>query len=132
MKPTFNILPEKDEREQNHLLVEAGSCSISFIWFRKDPVIIRGLAVYNFTNKMIPGEISEALQNVMRSNSIFNDPNMGVTVAYDFSESILIPEAYYSQALSVGMLQVVHPVDDSYDIKTDHVKQHNCFNVYAV
>ena len=132
MKAAFNILPVKTENEPLHLLVEAGSYGISFIWFTKAPADIKGLAVYNFVHSVSPDEIAEEINNVLRSQPVFSELNASVTICYDFKESLLVPGEYHKEETDKAMLGLLYDSDNSSDTKTDTVRDINIFNAYAV
>ena len=132
MKAAFNILPVKTGNEPLHLLVEAGCYGISFIWFTKKPADIKGLAVYNFVQMVSPAGIAEEINNVLRSQPAFSEPNASVTICYDFKESLLVPGEYHDLETDKAMLGLLFESDDSSDIKTDIIKDINIFNAYAV
>ena len=72
MKAAFNILPVINENERLHLLLEAGDYGISFTWYSKDPMDVKGLAVYNFTAATTAAEKAIELENILASNAVFN------------------------------------------------------------
>ena len=132
MKAAFNILPVKNENEPLHLLIEAGSYGISFIWFRKDPIDVKGLAVYNFIHRGAAVETANEISNVLRSNPVFSEWNASVSICYDCKESLLVPGEYQQEATGKAMLELVHDAGSDSHIKTDTIPGINIFNAYAV
>lgn len=132
MKTAFNILPDRTQNVPLHLLVEAGDYGISFAWFTKAPCTIKGLAVYNYTDKGLPDEMAEAIENIFRSNSVYNNVYASVTVCYDFKESLLVPETYYNATADDAMLELVYGSDNNNSTLAEPVKDLQVFNVFAV
>lgn len=131
MKTAFNILPERTENEQLHLLVEAGNYGISFIWFTKDPHTIKGISVYDFTGNNSCGEIADIIGKILQSDSLLTALNASVTVCYDFKESLLVPEVYYKPATARAMLELVYADDTDCTYKTEAVRSLPVYNVYS-
>ncbi|MEP7163669.1 MAG: DUF3822 family protein [Ferruginibacter sp.] len=132
MKIAFNILPVITDYEQVHLLVEAGSYGISFAWFTKDPYNMRGIAVYNLTDKVLPEGIAAAIEKVLQASPVFNKVHASVTICYDFKESLLVPEVHYNTSTAEAMLNLVHASDVEINVKAEAVRGLAVFNVYAV
>lgn len=132
MKTAFNILPDRTQNVPLHLLVEAGNYGISFIWFTKAPCTIKGLAVYNYTAKGLPEDMAAAIDNILRSNAIFNNAYASVTVCYDFKESLLVPEPYYNASSQDALLELVYAADSNSSMIAETVKDLPVYNVFAV
>ena len=130
MKAAFNILPDKKENERFHLLIEAGDYGISFSWYTKDPLDIKGLSVFNFTGVPTAAEKANELENILGSNEIFNEINESVHICYDFKESILVPAAFYKPGTETDLLQLIHDTDNNSIIKSESIADK--FNTYAV
>lgn len=132
MKTAFNILPDRTQNVPLHLLVVPGNYGISFIWFTKAPCTVKGIAVYNYTAKDLPGEMAAAIDNILRSNSVFNNSYASVTVCYDYKESLLVPESCYTESASDAMLEMVYASDNNSSIIAEPVKNLPVYNVFAV
>ena len=132
MKIAFNILPVITDYEHVHLLVEAGNYGISFVWFTKDPYNMRGIAVYNLTDDLLPEQMADAIEKVLHASPVFNKVHASVTICYDFKESLLVPEVHYKASTVEAMLNLVYAVDAENDFKTEVVNGHSVINVYAV
>ncbi|CAN5775482.1 hypothetical protein BH11BAC4_BH11BAC4_20020 [soil metagenome] len=132
MKAAFNILPEINENEPLHLLIEVGSYGIACSWFTKNPVDIKGLAVYNFISPDSNSDTASEIINVLSSNVIFTGSNASVTICYDFKESLLVPAEYHNMETGKGMLELVYNADHGTTIQTDAIAAIDIFNTYAV
>ena len=130
MKAAFNILPDKTENERFHLLIEVGDYGISFSWFTKDPLDVKGLAVYNFTGSTTAAEKAIELENILASNAVFNVINESVHICYDFKESILVPAVFYKPANEKALMELMHDTDNNSIIKSESIAEK--FNTYAV
>ena len=132
MKIAFNILPVITDYEHVHLLVEAGNYGISFTWFTKDPYNMRGIAVYNLTDSLLPDQVADAIEKVLHASPVFNKVHASVTICYDFKESLLVPKAHYKASTAEAMLNLVYAADAENNFKTEVVNGLPVFNVYAV
>ncbi len=130
MKAAFNILPDISENERLHLLLEAGDYGISFTWFTKDPLDVKGLAVYNFTAATSAAEKAIELENILASNAVFKAQNESVHICYDFKESILIPAVFYKPGTEKALLELMHDTDNDSNIKCESIADK--YNIYAV
>ena len=130
MKAAFNILPVKNENERLYLLIEAGDYGISFTWYSKDPLDVKGLTVYNFTWSTTAAEKAIELESILASNAVFNEKNESVHICYDFKESILVPAAFYKPGTEKALLELMHDTDNNSIIKSELIADK--FNTYAV
>ncbi len=132
MKIAFNILPVNTDYEHMHLLIEAGSYGVSFIWFTKEPYYIQGISVYQLTEKCLPGSMADAIENMLHLNPAFNKTHASVTICYDFKESLLIPEDHYKPLTAEAMLNLVYATGAESNIKSEPVIGFPVHNVYAI
>jgi hypothetical protein len=132
LKVAFNILPVITEYEQVHLLVEAGTYGISFVWFTKDPYDVRGIAVYNLTDKALPGEMADNISGILQAAPIFKKNYASVTICYDFKESLLVPETFYDAGSAEAMLNLIYASGSESNCKTEAAKDNRFVVVYAV
>ncbi len=132
MKTSFYILPERVDNEPLHLLVEAGDNGISFTWYSKGPDIIKGIVVYDFSDKIIAAEMAAEVENIFHTNTIFKESYTSINICYDFKESLLVPEAYYLHATAESMLNMVFATDEDCTINTEPIKSRQIVNMYAV
>jgi len=130
LKAAFNILPVKNENERLYLLIEAGDYGISFTWYSKDPLDVKGLTVYNFTWSTTAAEKAIELESILASNAVFNEKNESVHICYDFKESILVPAAFYKPGTEKALLELMHDTDNNSIIKSESIADK--FNTYAV
>lgn len=132
MKTAFTILPERTGNEPLHLLLELGNYGISFLWFTKDPAVVKGIAVYNFSENSLPQSMADKIEDVLKANTIFSEMNATVTICYDLKESLLVPETYYQHETAEAMLNLVHATEVDCNYKTEPVKDKPVYNLYAV
>ena len=130
MKAAFNILPVKNENERLYLLIEAGDYGISFTWYSKDPLDVKGLTVYNFTWSTTAAEKAIELESILGSDAVFNEINESVHICYDFKESILVPAVFYKPGTEKALLELMHDTDNNSIIKSELIADK--FNTYAV
>ena len=131
MKAAFNILPAKTDSPL-HLLIEVGSYGISFLWFSKDPMDIKGLAAYNFLQEITAADMAAEITNLLNSNPVFSETTASTSIAYDFKESILVPATYHSMEAGKAMLELIYDADARSEYKTDGIEAISIFNDYAV
>lgn len=115
-----------------HLLVEAGCYGMSFAWYRKDPLVLHGVAVYNFNGKIMPEHVADEISKIIKANPSYTAMAIDITICYDWKENILVPAAHFDPEKVGHMLHLVHDTHTGYKIRTDQVKPLGCFNVYAV
>lgn len=132
MKAAFNILPPAGENEHLHLLIEVGYYGISFSWFSRDPYQLRGLVVYHFNHVSSAAEVATAVETILWDNPVFNISQDAVTICYDFTESLLIPQAYAQEDTGMAMLDLVYGSGTGSTSNTDAIQKLDIVNVYAV
>jgi Protein of unknown function (DUF3822) len=132
LKAAFNILPEGNDNGSLHLLTEVGEDGISFVWFSKAPVEIKGLVIYNFTDGLTYAEIAAEIDSIFKSNALFNDWYASVSICYGFKESLLIPKAYNAATVIEPMLNLMYDSGNREDIKTETIEGTGILNAYAV
>ena len=103
LKASFYIPVLVDENRPLKLLIEAGSQTVSFLWYHCDPQSLAGLAVYNLGQPLTAG-IWQKLVGAEPELSRLADQ---VIVCYDTRESTLVPSSYF-QAVAVQERDAIH------------------------
>ncbi len=124
-------MPEREGVDKLHLLIEVGGYGMSFVWFTKEPKYIKGLAVYNFANKMTSSEIAKEIDNIIASNTFFEERSESVTICYDFKESLLVPAEYHERSAAAAMLDLVYGTGPASNVRTERIGDTDVHNYYA-
>jgi hypothetical protein len=131
LQPAFNILPSI-WNERLHLLLEIGNSAISFIWFTKQPLSVKGICIYDFTKKTGQQEIAMELEKIIASADIYHQNIESSVISFDFPESLLVPGKYYEASSADQSLSLVFGDDPEAIVKTDVIERNeirNCFRI---
>lgn len=120
------------EYEQWHLLVESGRYGMSFAWYRKNPLTIDGLAVYNFEASWSKTEIVEEMKKILLSDPVYKGDYLTVTYCADFNESLLIPAEFHKIESGRKMLDLLYASGDESNFRSEEVTNRSLENMYAV
>lgn len=132
MKTAFNIQPENEEIENLHLLFEAGDYGISCCWFTKQPVDVKGLAVYHFSLSADATEKARELEKLLQSEAAFTKNPLSTSICYNFRESMPVPAEYYKPGCEKDMLSLVFDSGPECHIRCEEVTGKGIFNMYAI
>lgn len=128
MKTAFNIPPVNVEKSTLHLLVETGIYGISFTWFTKAPIALKGISVYNFSGNNFEADIKASLNE---QGSLLKGLS-SVTVCFDFKESVLIPDKFSNSLVNEQSLYLLYG-EDLHAVKlNDHITAAGIINEYRV
>ncbi len=128
MNTTFNITPTGIPNNTLHLLIEVGDYGISFIWFTKNPLSVKGIAIYNFTS----ADHTADIKNVLSMQEQFLSRLASVTICYDFKESLLIPGKYNHTSVTQEALSLVYGNDKTASMNNDLVTSVHIYNHYRI
>ena len=128
MKAVFNIPPSSVSKGSLHLLIEMGSYGVSFLWYTRNPVYIRGIAVYNFNSSHIESHIDRILQAQL--NNITGLAS--VTISYDLKENVLLPSAYNHEPAIHSALTLLHGDAEDIIVNNDHITSAGIYNHYRI
>ena len=106
MKAAFKIIPEEEQSNDNHLLIEAGAESISFLLYSKSPIKINGLYLYNLDKNLLAAEIAAEINDGINNEPLLQQSFTSSTVCYNFKESLLQPQQYFNEEAQDEMLQL--------------------------
>lgn len=116
------------EKNKLNLLVETGVYGISFTWFTKGPVALKGISVYNFSGNSYEKDIKASLNE---QGSLL-DGLASVTICFDFKESVLIPDKFTSSQINEQSLYLLYG-EDQHGVKlNDHITAAGIVNEYRV
>ena len=128
MKTAFNIPPANVEKNTLHLLVETGVYGISYTWFTKGPVALKGISVYNFSGNSFEKDIKASLHE---QGSLL-DGLASVTICFDFKESVLIPDKFTNSQINEQSLYLLYGEDQHAVKLNDHITAAGIVNQYRV
>ena len=108
MKPAFKIIQDESGSSDGHVLIELAHHSISILWFKKDPLTVNAVSIYNFSDEIGNRTLIENCRDVISENNI--DSRANVQVFYNFKESILIPAEFMHRDIIEAQLNLLHGV----------------------
>lgn len=132
MKAAFDIQPDKEELGNLHLLFEAGDYGISCCWFTKNPIDVKGIAVYNFPVSADDSEKARELEKILQSEPVFAINTLSTSICYNFRESMPVPGAYYKPGNEKEMLSLLFDSGTECQIRSEEVAGKGMFNLYSV
>ena len=132
MKAAFKIIPEEEQNNDTHLLIEAGAESISFLLYSKSPFKINGLYLYNLDKNLLPAEIAAEINDGINNEPLLQQSFPSCTVCYNFKESLLQPQQYFNEEAQEEMLQLFFGSSNSAIIYCDKMPEQKIANVYRV
>ena len=110
------------------MLIEVGRSGISFLWFTKVQLSVRGIAIYNFTGADILPDIKSTFELHQKHLSKL----ASVTVCYDFKESVLVPSKYKHSSINEQALSLLHGDDRDTVLNNDLVTSLQVHNYYRI
>ena len=128
MKAAFNIPPAITGNSSLHLLIEAGSYGISFIWFRKDAFFVEGIMIYNISD----GRLEDQLKIILDSEAQLLAGLSSITISYNFKESLLVPEKFNYTTDNEKVLSLLYDFDSGAFTNHDLITSAKIYNYYRV
>ena len=132
MKSAFKIFSVQEQNNDNHLLIEAGCESISFLLFSKSPFAVNGLIIYNLEKNLLPPELAEEINNCINSESMLRQSFNSCTICYNFKESMLVPQQYFDAPAQSEILDLFFGNSNASIVYCDKLTEQKMLNVYRV
>lgn len=129
MKTACNIPVQHEPNKHLDLLIEIGQKGISCLWHRTQPFCVEGLLVYTFDE--FENHIDK-IRELIFSAAIKEKVSGKISVAYNFNESMLVPEKFFNTQLSDEMLFLQFGDNQDYVLGTNHMKALSIYNLYRV
>lgn len=130
MKTAFKILPEFSPGKDYHLLVEAGRDGVSLVWYSNAPLKIEGVFIFQSQKNITDISLAEAIQKHLASENIPHYSS--VKIFYNFKESLIVPDSFYTEANSKEMLDLVYGDLPGSRYFYEPVKEMQATNIYKV
>ncbi len=106
MKTAFKILPQLEQDEAYHLIVEVGWDAVSLVYFTRNPMCIQALYIYHVAKDSPALQLAEELGEVFRNESL---PKYTTChICYNFKECTLVPTAFFKESNLAEMISVLH------------------------
>lgn len=128
LKASFYIPVLVDENRPLKLLIEAGSQTVSFLWYHCDPQSLAGLAVYNLGQPLTAG-IWQKLVGAEPELSRLADQ---VIVCYDTRESTLVPSSYFQADAVQDILHTLFGHDLSAEARQTYIETLPAYLLYRL
>lgn len=128
MKAVFNIPPASVSKGALHLLIELGNYGVSFLWYTRNPLYVRGIAVYNFNTSHIENHIERIIENQLNNITGL----AAVTISYDLKENVLLPAAYNHEPAINSALTLLHGDAQDIVVNNDHITSAGIYNHYRI
>ena len=106
MKTAFKILPQLQQEEPYHLIVEVGWDAVSLVYFTHHPLCIQALYIFHVAKENSALQLVEELKEVFENESLPNYTDCHI--CYNFKEFTLVPTAYFDENHLEDMLGLLH------------------------
>ncbi len=110
MNTAFKILPTEKPLRPQHLLIELGWESVSFVYFSTEPYHVNGICVFHFPKNITSIELADELLAFFQVEQLSSYER--TYVCYNFRECTLVPASLYKENMLGEMLNLVFPVNN--------------------
>ena len=131
MNPSFNIQTSGIYTESAELFIEAGPMGISLVVMNTGKCF-QAVETYSFSNKLNEAQLTETMQDILKSNPWLQKSFAKTHIAWSFPESILLPPGLVNHESNTDMLNLVYGDAKKTVMKSDFLYKHNLHNVYRV
>ncbi|RYF87646.1 MAG: DUF3822 family protein, partial [Chitinophagaceae bacterium] len=105
MKTAFKILPQLQQGDAFHLLIEVGWDVLSFVYFTKDPLCIEALDIYYAPATSSAQSLVVDLEKHLNNANLPN--RLSTHIFYAFREQTLLPSLFAKEANSGEVLDAL-------------------------
>ncbi len=106
LKNAFKILPQLQQEESYHLIVEVGADTLSLVYFTKEPLCIQALYVHHIDKNTPASQLAEELEEYFRTENL--PGQLSCHICYNFKECTPIPTVYFKQGNLTEMMDVLY------------------------
>ena len=121
MKTAFKILPQLQQEEAFHLLVEAGWDAVSLVYYTKDPLCIEALYVYHVSKDSSPAQFVENLGKIFETENL--PGHISCQLCYNFKECTFVPAEFFNDADLPEMLGLLYGPNAQSSMVVENVEQ---------
>jgi len=127
LKQLFHIKFEAAEDKQQVLSLRIGKQHFTFAIANKS-----GLELYQLAYYSIEEWNENYWQDIMDSNPVLSDSFYEVLVAYDFSESLLVPSKEFKSEEAGALLNISYGVNSQSTIISESITGWQLYNIYSI
>lgn len=120
MKTAFKILPQLQQEESYHLIVEVGADSLSLVYFTKEPLCIEALYVHHIDKNTPASKLAEELEEYFRTENL--PGQLSCHICYNFKECTPIPTVYFKESNLTEVLDVLYGENKNVTSSAEAVK----------
>jgi hypothetical protein len=132
LKIAFKIPPVVNNFSDLHLLVEAGNEDISFLLFKKTPLIVEGFYSYNLNKHISHADYAAAVTNILAQEDMLKQIFASTNIFYNFNTSTLIPAEYFIDDEKSNVCDTIFGQDKAALCFQENVKGNDIKLIYRV
>lgn len=126
----FKIIPAAEDAVALHLLAETDLAGIAFVFYTTNPIELKGLLWYQFEKDARYMENIHALERLLISEEILQQPFLSVTLCSNVKEAILVPEKNFDVQSAEAMISLQYGEGIDSEILSEDVPALNAILAY--